>query len=337
GVTVLERTRAVGLLGCARRVTGVVVRRDDGAEEKIEAELVVDASGRASRSPWFLAGLGAGPVAQRVVDSGLVYASRLFRAPAGIDRFPLVSVSADAHTGRPGRSASLLPVENGQWLVTASGTRGGEPRRDPREFEPFLRGLRHPIIADLISGLEPVGDVAISRSTRNVRRYYEKAGTWPERFVVVGDAVAALNPVYGHGMAVAAQGAAALRGQLLTTGLGDPRFARRVQRDIARHASAAWDLATGQDIFYPGAVGGPPGSVDRLLARYVDRMLRTAAGSFLVTRKFTDVTSLQASRSRLMVPSVVLATALGPRRPPLSGPPLTAEERALLVGGGTRR
>ncbi|GLF96311.1 FAD-dependent monooxygenase [Streptomyces yaizuensis] len=330
GVTVVGGARVVGLLGDARRVTGVVVRHNDGSEEKVEADFVVDASGRSSRTPRHLAELGAGPVPERVVDAGLVYASRRFRAPAGAGRFPVVSVSADARCGRPGQSANLLPIENGQWLVTASGTRGGEPGRTAEEFEPFLRSLRHPIIADLTADLEPLSGVTVNRSTRNLRHYYEKARIWPERFVVLGDAVAVYNPLYGHGMAVAAQGAAALRGRLAAGGITAPRLARRVQRDVARHVTPAWSMATGQDVFYPGATGGPPGSVDRLAARYTDRMLRTAAGSYLVMRKFTDVTALHAPLHRLMGPTAVLGTALGPRRPPLSGPPLTPGERALL-------
>ncbi|MER6915634.1 FAD-dependent monooxygenase [Streptomyces sp. NPDC000594] len=324
--------RAVGLLGDAHRVTGVVVRRDDGTEEELTADFVVDASGRGSRTPRQLRELGIGPIPERVVDAGLVYASRRFRAPGGTERFPIVSVTPDARSGGPGQSASLLPIEDGQWLVTASGTRGAEPSRRAEEFEPFLRGLRHPVIADLVTGLEPVGPVTVNHSTRNLRRFYERSRLWPERFVVLGDAVATFNPLYGHGMAVAAQGAAALGARLSASGITGPRLARRAQRDIARSVSPAWSMATGLDIFYPGAVGGPPGPLDRLAGRYTDRLLRTAAGTFLVMRRFTDVTSLGAPPHRLMAPTTLLATALGPRLRPLEEPPLTQAERALLRG-----
>ncbi|MFE3995570.1 hypothetical protein ACFXPW_28310 [Streptomyces goshikiensis] len=47
-------------------------------------------------------------------------------------------------------------------------------------------------------------------AVRTVDPAYERARL-PERFVVLGDAAAAYNPVYGDGMAVAAQSAVALR------------------------------------------------------------------------------------------------------------------------------
>ncbi|GAA2261253.1 FAD-dependent monooxygenase [Streptomyces amakusaensis] len=336
-VQVVQRTRAEGLVGTATRVTGVRVRGADGVRRVLEADFVVDASGRGSRAPQFLAELGVGPPAGRTVDLGLVYASRVFRAPPGAEEFPVVSVQADARAGRPGRSAAILPIEGGRWLVTNSGTRGGEPTDRAEDFEGFARSLRHPVVGELISHLEPLGGVTINRSTRNRRQFFEKVKEWPERFVVIGDAVATFNPVYGHGMSVAAQSAAALREHASEHGLAAPRLARRVQHSVARRVSAAWDLATGQDVFFPGVRGGSPSRTDRVLARYVDRLVKTSTGSFLMTKEFTDVTSLEAPLRTLVKPRVLLAAAVGPRHPPLDGPPLTEEELAAVTAAGAGR
>ncbi|MFF8954786.1 NAD(P)/FAD-dependent oxidoreductase [Streptomyces sp. NPDC014894] len=333
-VRVVERTRAEGLVGTATRVTGVRVRGEDGAVRVIEADFVVDASGRGSRTPRFLEELGVAPADGRTVDPGLVYASRLFRAPAGADTFPVVSVQADARASRPGRSAVILPVEGGRWLVTASGTRGGEPTERAEDFEDFNRGLRHPVVGELISHLEPLGGVTINRSTLNRRRFFERVRDWPERFVVIGDAAATFNPVYGHGMSVAAQSALALREHAADGGVTAPRLARRVQGAVARRVSAAWDLAVGQDVFYPGVRGGSPSRTDRVAARYVDRLIKTSTGSFVMTKEFTDVTSLEAPLRTLVKPRVLLAAALGPRQEPLGAPPLTEEEFAVVAGAG---
>ncbi|MGW1975061.1 NAD(P)/FAD-dependent oxidoreductase [Streptomyces sp. NPDC001889] len=336
-VRVLERTRVEGLTGTAGRVTGVRVREAGGAERVIGADLVVDASGRGSRTPRWLVELGAGPVPERTVDLGLVYATRVFRAPEGTADSPVITVQADSRAERPGQSASMLPIEGDRWLVTVSGTRGGEPTDRPEEFEPFTRRLRHPIVGELISHLEPLGGVTVNRSTRNRRHFYEKARNWPERFVVIGDAVATFNPVYGHGMSIAAQSAVALREVTSREGVTAPGLARRVQRAVARRVEVAWELAVGQDIFFPGVRGGAPGPADRLLARYVDRLLKTSTGSFLITREFTRVSSLEAPLSALVRPRVLLAAALGPRHPPLGAPPLTGRELSAITGSGPRR
>ncbi|WP_331728245.1 FAD-dependent oxidoreductase [Streptomyces sp. NBC_00158] len=332
-VTVLQRTRVEGLTGTARRVTGVRTRAADGREAVLEADFVVDASGRGSRAPRHLAELGVAPAPERSLDLGLTYASRVFRAPAGTAGFPMVVVQSDPRTARPGQSASILPIEHGRWIVTTAGTRGGEPTARNEDFEPFARGLRHPLVGEIISGLEPLTDVTVSRSTRNVRRHFEDVGSWPERFVVLGDALAAFNPIYGHAMSVAAQAALLLRDLASAHGIDAPRLARRVQKAVAGPVAAAWDLALGHDVFYTGAQGSAhhaPTRKDRLLSGYTYRLLNTSCGSFTMAKDFFDVTSLQAPLTTLVKPRVLLGALRGPLRPPLTGPPLTARELALI-------
>ncbi|MFE2526632.1 NAD(P)/FAD-dependent oxidoreductase [Streptomyces sp. NPDC059382] len=337
GVKVLRRTRVEGLVGSAGRVTGVTVRDPDGVEEVLEADFVVDAGGRGSRARHHLEQLGVATAAERTLDTGLVYASRVYRAPDGAEDFPVVNIQADAQASRPGQSAVILPIEGDRWLVTAAGTTGGRPTDKAEEFLPFTLGLRHPLIGDLISHLEPLSGVSINRSTRNQRRFFEKVDKWPDRFVVLGDAVAAFNPTYGHGMSVAAQGAVALQRLVSDRGITSPGLARRAQRAIAQPVSAAWSLALGQDVFYPTAEGGSPHAADRLLARYVGHLMRTSCGSFSMTKEFTDVTSLEKKPTHLLTPRALLAAALGPRHPPLAGPPLTPREREVVAAHGVKR
>ncbi|MFI1719733.1 NAD(P)/FAD-dependent oxidoreductase [Streptomyces sp. NPDC020489] len=352
-VEVLDGTEVLGLLGDARAVTGVRLRGRDGRESTLRAGLVVDTTGRGSAAPRWLAGLGLPAPVRREVDSGLAYASRLLLAPeAARGGFPVVNVQVDPRAGGPGRAGVLLPIENGRWLVTLSGTRGGEPPASagtpgPRdssnpagspdlsgsfgslddEFVRFAREkLRHPIIGELIARAEPLSDVAFTRTTVNRRHFYERMPAWPENFTVLGDALAAYNPVYGHGLAVGAQSALILREVTRRHGWGAPGLSRRVQKAVARPVGAAWDLAIGQDVFYPGATQNGPTLRDRLVAGYVDRLMYTATGNGRIARRVTDVTSLERRAEVLLSPSVLLAAAVGPLKPPLNAPPLTAEE-----------
>lgn len=326
-VTVLENTELLSLEGDAARVTGVRVHTPQDQERTLEADLVVDASGRGSRATAWLGALGVARPRVEEVDSGLAYASRVFRAPEGAEEFPVVNVQSDAREPRPGQTTTIVPIEGRRWLVTLSGTRGGQPSGAEEEFESFARGVRHPIVGELIARAEPLTDVVVTRSTVNRRRFFEKVKGWPEGFVAVGDAVATYNPVYGHGMSVAAQGALALRGNLAVHGLRAPGLARRVQRAVARPVAVAWDLATTQDILYPGAVGKQPGLGAKLLGRYVDRLLLTATGRPLITKAFFDVVTLSAPTTALVRPAVVFAVLRGPKLPRLTAPPLTEAER----------
>jgi 2-polyprenyl-6-methoxyphenol hydroxylase-like FAD-dependent oxidoreductase len=328
----VRRAEALSLLGTAQRVTGVRVLTA-GAEEDLSADLVVDASGRGSRVENWLEALGVSGIPTDEVDSGLVYASRVFRVPKGAEDFPLTQVEANPADSRPGRSANLVPIEGGRWLVSLAGTRGGEPTADPEEFTDFALGLRHPLVGQLVSGAEPLSEVFLTRSTRNRRRGFEKAAL-PEGVVVLGDAVATYNPVYGQGMSVAALGALALSRRLREADVTAPGFARGVQRAAAKSVTAAYTMSTSQDQWFPEVVGKAPTLADRLLSRYMGRMARVATTSYSVSAAMCAVITLQEDASRLVHPKLLLATVKGPVLEPLAGPPLTPGESAFLDSVG---
>ncbi|MGW2518594.1 FAD-dependent monooxygenase [Streptomyces sp. NPDC001617] len=329
-ITLRQNATVHGLLGDPDRVTGVRIRTGDD-ELTLPADLVVDASGRGSHAPRWLTELGLPEVTEREVNAGIAYATRLYRAPdtATGGTFPIVNVQATPGN-TPGRGGIIVPVENDRWVVTLSGTRGAEPTADADEFTAFALSLGDPVIGDLIRNAEPLTDVVTTRSTANRRRYYEKLPHWPEGFTVLGDAVAGYNPVYGHGITVAAQSAVALRTLLRTTPLTTPGTARRLQRAAAGPVSAAWDLAVGQDAYYPGATDTPPPAVERLLRRFVDQAVATAARNPRALNALLDVMSLEKPATRLFSPDILLPMLFGPRRTHLDGPPLTESERKAL-------
>ncbi|ANP57057.1 pyridine nucleotide-disulfide oxidoreductase [Streptomyces griseochromogenes] len=334
-IEVVERAEALGLTGTAAAVAGVRIRTHEGAEDVLTADLVVDATGRGSRTPRWLAGLGLPAPQRREVDSGIAYASRLYRAPERArDGFPVVSLQPDPRTGEPGRGGVLLPVENGRWIVTLYGSRGAEPTADADDFARYAREeLRHPVIAELLAEAEPLSEVTVTRTTANRRHFYERMPAWPENFVALGDAVCALNPVYGHGMSVSAQSALALREVIRRQGgLGTPGLSRHLQKAVGRTVRTAWDLAIGADVFYPGATESGPTLRDRVLSAYVGRLLYTATGNGRIARRVTDVTSLERGPEVLLAPSMLIAAAVGPLKPALSAPPLTVEERKAAGG-----
>ena len=82
----------------------------------------------------------------------------------------------------------------------------------------------------------------------SVRRHYERLTDFPAGYVVVGDAVCSLNPVFGQGMSVAAAEAVLLR-DLLDFGrstVSDEFFA-----GAAEILDAPWDIAANAAHRYP--------------------------------------------------------------------------------------
>jgi flavin-dependent dehydrogenase len=250
-VQVEQGTEAVDLVGDRSRVTGVRVRDAGGGEPRLlEADLVVDATGRASRLGRWLADLGLPEVEQDVVDAGIGYATRMFKAPEGADdTFPGVQVAADPLTRKPGRFGVVYPQEGGRWLITLTSTRGAALPGDEDEFVGFAKTLRHSVVSDLIGVAEPISPISQSHSGANRRLYPERMPRWPEGLLIVGDSLAAFNPVYGHGMSAAARVAETLDKQLACDALAE-RGTQEVQRALSEVVDDPWVMAGLNDIQY---------------------------------------------------------------------------------------
>ncbi|MFI1200464.1 hydroxylase (plasmid) [Streptomyces sp. BHT-5-2] len=327
-VEVLEATAAVGLTGDARRVTGVKVRvrngdHTAGAVRVLDADLVVDASGRGSRTPRWYADLGRAAPHEETVDSGLVYATRMYR-PADPDGGPGVAVNVPGRPECP-RGAAYVPVEGGNWLLTLSGVHGHHPPTDGAEFAAFSATVGDPCVHELLAGAEPVSPVHGFRDTCNRRRRYERPGAAPDGLLVLGDAACTFNPVYGQGMSVAALGALAVRDTLDAAGGLGPGVLARAQRAISRSAETAWTAAVGADRPYVRGPETRAGLGERLTTRYLDRLAARAAIDPVVGAAFRDVFCLTAGPARLMTPQVLLRTVLLPRRPGLPRLPVAVE------------
>jgi 2-polyprenyl-6-methoxyphenol hydroxylase-like FAD-dependent oxidoreductase len=334
-ITVRQGTEALQLAGDGKRVTGVKVRDvDSGALETLEADLVLDATGRASRLKHWLSALGVPPVEEDIVDAGIGYATRLFQAPPGVTAgFPAINLAADHRETRPGTFGILYPYEGGRWLATMSSTRGAPLPANEDEFLPFARNLRHPLVADLIETAEPLTGVFGSHVGANRRLYPERHQDWPERLVVFGDSVAAFNPIYGHGMSSAARSAVAL-GEQVTRGEFGPGFTRRVQQAISTAVDDPWIMAASRDIVYvdcrtqvsdPRLTGGATAR-----QRFADMVAAKATRAPAVCEVVTNVMALAAPQSELGSNRFLTLLNQDRMQPELTGPPLSPEELDLV-------
>lgn len=95
--------------------------------------------------------------------------------------------------------------------------------------------------------------------------------------------------------------------------------------------ASAWAPAAGQDAFCPGATDIPPGTVERLLARYVDRAVATGARDPRAMAAPLDVMSPEKPAARLFTPGMLIPVLLGPRQPHPQGPRLTEAERKAVM------
>lgn len=292
GVTVTTGVRATGL---QRSGGGWQVHAED--RDPIEADVVIDASGRGSRLPNWLPDLGVRVPEPEVVDAQLGYACRLYRATGPA---PLATGLVIAATPESPRGALALPVEHDDWLVILGGYGRYRPGRTPADFAAYLDALPDPAISDVVDRLEPVSDIAVYRQTANRRYRYGLARSWPVGLLVVGDAAAAFNPVYGQGISVAAQQALKLR-----DAWGRPDLQRRLDRV----ADFCWSVAISEDLRQPTSAGSQ-NLAQRALGVWGEQLARLAtAGDEQAYWTFAQVYHLMIEPRALLSPALAASVA----------------------------
>ena len=208
GVHVRRGVEVAGLLPGTAALPGVphVAGVRTAAGEDVRADLVVDATGRRTRSAGWLAGLGADPPPTRAQDSGFVYYTRYLSGPRppaalGPPLAPLGSISVLTLVG-----------DADSWSVTVFAQSGDAPLRalrDPAVFDRVLAGC--PLHAHWLDGRPLGGVLPMAGGLDCSRRFVVDGRPLVTGFAAVGDAWACTNPSVGRGLSVGLLHAALLR------------------------------------------------------------------------------------------------------------------------------
>lgn len=314
-----ERARALGLVASpdGNRVTGVRVQAigadDEGAgDEVLDADLVVDATGRGSRAAQWLKDLGYGEVQEEIIDPFLGYATQIFDPPADARDWKMMSTVPRFPDTR--RGGTILSIEGGQWMVLMVGINRDYPPSEDAGFLEFSRGFITPIIHEALSKAKPASPIHAYRATENSRRRFELMARWPEGFIAFGDSVASLNPYYGQGMTICALGAAALAADLGAQGergQGVTGLARRFQKNLAKVYELPWMMATAEDKRWPGSVGGSKGgTAEKVMAKYMTALATLIPDHQKIANEFFHVVHMLRPPTRLFRPGVFGPTVM---------------------------
>ncbi|WP_432171574.1 FAD-dependent oxidoreductase [Streptomyces sp. 1222.5] len=303
GVVLLERHDIAGLVADDTRdtVTGVRVQsQEPGAQERtIEADLVVDATGRGSRTPLWLEEFGYERPDEERIRIDLSYTTRKFRLrdDAVLDGdLSINPVSSPSHR----RGAFLSRIEGGLVVVSLTGVLGDSAPADLPGFLEWTRTLPVSDIHDVLHDAEPVDDGAVFRYPASQRRRYERLSRFPNRFLVFGDAACSFNPVYGQGMTVAALEALVLR-EHLSRGEVDPTA---FLADIAQVIEVPWQFSAGADLGYPEVEGERTPEWEASGA-FMAALHAAAVVDGEVTATFMRVAGLVATPDALMSPDML--------------------------------
>jgi len=291
-------------------ISGVRMHRRDAreTEQRLNADLVIDASGRASQISQQLRVLGFERPEESSVRIDVGYASCLFRAPSTQRDWKALYVVSQPPAKR---GALILPLEGDRWICTLVGMHGDHPPTDLAGYMAFAKSLPVPDLHEALRGAEPLGEPVRYGFPAGLRRHYEKLRRFPPGLLVLGDALCSFNPIYGQGMSAASMYADALQECLqerVAIGWGLTDLWRTFFRDVARAADRPWQLATGEDFRYSETTG-TRGRALKFLHWYTAKVQKAASVSPQVTERFYEVMHLLKAPTALFTPAMLWKVA----------------------------
>lgn len=307
-VKVLASTDVEGIIfnSDRTRVTGVQLRGDVSGKpgESIDAALVVDCTGRGSRSPAWLEQAGYVRPQESSVHIDIGYATRIFRRkPSDLPNADAVMISASPPLTR--RMGVLFPIEGDRWICSLGGWHGDHAPTDEAGFMRYAKELGASDIYDIVSRAEPLGPVESYRFPASLRRHYERLTRFPDGYLVLGDAISSFNPTYGQGMTSATLQARAL--DRLLTSLGSQALDgvwRSFFKAAEKVVSIPWDVVAGEDFRFTETTGARP-PMAGLINRYVAQVQKASGEDPVVYNAFLHVMNLQKAPPSVFAPRVV--------------------------------
>jgi 2-polyprenyl-6-methoxyphenol hydroxylase-like FAD-dependent oxidoreductase len=277
----------------SQRVTGVLL--DTGQD--VAADLVVDAAGRGTRLPVWLAQWGFERPYDETVDVGIGYATHQLRIPDGLIAEKVIVAGASREQPR---GLGMLYYEDGTWGLTTFGVAKVEPPHDFAGMCALADEILPSHVAAAIRQGEPIGDVAFHKYPTSRWRRYDKLDRFPAGILPFGDAVASFNPTYGQGMTMTSLQAGHLRRALEAP---DGDLWRDFLRATAKTTFPVWQMNAIGDLTLHRASGPMPrwyGPVGNLFDQFLGAAETDPVLAEWFLRRFSLLDSLY------MVPSARL-------------------------------
>jgi 2-polyprenyl-6-methoxyphenol hydroxylase-like FAD-dependent oxidoreductase len=208
GVVLVPGAQVHGLLATHASPPAITgVRYGEGVE--LAADLVVDASGRHSRAPEWLAAIGAAAPREKQEPSGIIYYTRFYRFRDGAEPPPPSTYPGAADYNWI--KYAIFPADDRTFSITFA-IALAFPRLKvlarPGAFDEMARAL--PALAPWVAPerSEPIGDPqhpvqAMGGLINRVRRFTVDGRPVALGFFALGDAAYCTNPLYGRGCAQA--------------------------------------------------------------------------------------------------------------------------------------
>jgi 2-polyprenyl-6-methoxyphenol hydroxylase-like FAD-dependent oxidoreductase len=266
--------------------------------ERIDVDFLVDASGRGSKLPEHFAAAGFERPREDSVVVDVMYTSARYARSQKRNWLGILLYPTPPHDKRAG---AVLPLENGEVIVSLFGWCGERAGYDDAAFRAFAQTLPQPEIAEFLATATRTSDFHRYHYREARLRHFASLSQRPARTIAIGDALCSVDPVFGQGMTVAALSAEVLE-QCLREPADDPSASFWARVPAAYRT--AWELSTTEDFRYPEVSGHRPFGT-RLAHWYTAQIHRLTSSDDDVYRRFAKVMHLMSPPSHLFHPNVL--------------------------------
>lgn len=307
GVAVDEPVHANG------RVAGLRLR--DGTV--LEGELVVDATGRGSRSSTWLERWGYGAVQEQRVRVGLAYVSGVFESTTpATDATAARGVAVYQHAPLDNKRLGYsFPLERGRRVVTLAGYHGDHAPTEIGAFREWAKTLLQPAIADELSGLRLVGGLHKFTYPEQLRRCYGEMRRLPEGYLIIGDAMCSFDPTFGQGMLITA-----LQAEQLAQQAAPGKSTQWLQRKLHGLTTLPFTMAANEAYRWAETSGWKP-RFSALQRAFVAKVFNAGNHDQEVYQALTHVMHFLTPPTALIRPKMLWRVLTARRPPPVIGQP----------------
>ncbi|MFD3165210.1 FAD-dependent oxidoreductase [Herpetosiphon sp. NSE202] len=282
-------------------VTGVLVNQADQSSE-IAADLVVDTTGRGSRTGQWLEAAGYQTPVKEVMPIDLVYVSQVFKKTATPRNWQCLACHPSKNSPR---GAIIAPIDDEHWIVTLFGYLGQHPTPTNADVLEFVRNLPVPDIYTTLAEATAVSEPVRFGYPQQVFQRYDKLKRFPQGFLVLGDALCSVDPVFGQGMTLACKEANALDQVLASTqGQHAATLAQAFFKQAQKIIEVPWLITQAEALRFKGMPGSRSPKI-RFLQWYTEHVFWLSAQSTEIYQAFLDVMHLLAGPEALLRPKVV--------------------------------
>jgi len=307
-ITLRPTSRVIGIVPAAggAGVRGVQFVNGSGRFETLDADLVVDASGRGAPTLTLLDALCWDRPQMTEIGVDITYATAVVEIPPNASaEWKLVLTLPDPpHVAL---NSVLVPTEDGRWIITIADHSATTWIETWDALLEASRSLITPTVYNALRYAEPPEGIRHYRFPVSTWKHFERLPRLPRGVLPVADAFCRFNPIHAQGMSSAAQQARLLE-DVLHRAADEPDPIAALQTgfmsEVASVLETPWNMSTSADLAFPQTRGERPDNFAEA-REFEAALFRAAVTDPVVHRAMMEVAQLLQPYSRLQKPDIM--------------------------------